>query len=228
MKVSVIVPARNEEKSIAGCLTSLKNQDYASGFETIVVDDGSTDRTGEISHRYGARVIRSDFKNIGYSRNLGTKSSSGDICFYMDADSIAPKNWISRFMEEYENDKRTVMVGSLCNFDEVKYDALYQPLRIGRTIIGKLGLPMIAGSSMSILKEVFYKAGGFVDRTCEDGDICFKAKKFGKVKMVDDVHVFTSSRSWKRKNGLLNHYVFNPAYVLTNGRVNLAETTRKR
>ena len=172
-------------------------------------------------------MIPSGFRNIGYSRNLGTKGSSGDICFYMDADSIAPENWISRIMEEYDKDKKTVMAGSLCRFDEPRYYALYQPLSLGRTVLGKLSVPTIPGSSMSILKDVLYKIGGFVENACEDGDMSFRAKKYGKVKLISNLPVLTSSRSWKRKNGLINHYVFNPTYVLTNGRINLAETTKR-
>src|SRR5579875_1810819 len=59
--VSVIVPARNEERNIRRCVTSLLEQDYAN-YEVIVVDDGSTDRTGQIlddlaaSHPHGNRL----------------------------------------------------------------------------------------------------------------------------------------------------------------------------
>jgi glycosyltransferase involved in cell wall biosynthesis len=62
--ISVIIPARNEEKNLPELLESLKNQTYKKKFEIIVVDGKSKDRTREIAKSYGCRVIVQ--KEIGY------------------------------------------------------------------------------------------------------------------------------------------------------------------
>ncbi|MFO7343182.1 MAG: glycosyltransferase, partial [Bacillaceae bacterium] len=54
--VSVIIPARNEEKNLPHLLASLQKQTYKS-MEIIVADDGSADRTAEIAENFGARVV---------------------------------------------------------------------------------------------------------------------------------------------------------------------------
>lgn len=225
-KVSVIIPTLNEENNIENCLSSLEKQDCNENLEIIVVDGQSTDKTKEITSKYNARVIDSPKRNIGFQKNLGTKACTGEFCFYLDADSIAPKNWISRFLEEYEKDRRTVMVGSLCSFDESFYSAVYQPLKLGRSVLSKFSLPLISGSSTSILKDVFYKVGGYTEEACEDAYLCLEAKKFGKIKLLNDIDVLTSSRGWKRKYAMFRNFVCHPVYAVSQGKINLRKITK--
>ena len=92
-EVSVIVPARNEEASLDACLQSLTSQTGIS-FEVIVVDDGSTDRTGEIAHSYaGVRVINSGSLPTGWTGKnnalvAGAKEARGEWLLFTDADTV--------------------------------------------------------------------------------------------------------------------------------------------
>ncbi|HEY7081631.1 MAG TPA: glycosyltransferase family 2 protein [Nitrososphaeraceae archaeon] len=96
-KISVIVPALNEEKYIARCLDSLLAQDYPN-FEIIAVDDSSIDKTGKIMDNYSKNetriiVIHSDPAPEGWvGKNWacfqGYVRSSGDILLFTDADTI--------------------------------------------------------------------------------------------------------------------------------------------
>ena len=94
-KVSVIIPARNEEKNLPIILESLKKQTYAP-YEIIVVDDYSTDNTYEIAKQYGVKVIRNTTLPDGWTgKNWavwnGFINSSGDILIFLDADvKLAP------------------------------------------------------------------------------------------------------------------------------------------
>ncbi len=63
MKVSVVIPAYNEEKYIEDCLAAIEEQ-KDSKVEIIVVDNKSTDCTGEIAERYADKVVREDKKMI--------------------------------------------------------------------------------------------------------------------------------------------------------------------
>ncbi len=85
MRVSVIIPAYNEEKFIEKCLISIKNQSFKD-IEIIVVDDGSTDKTVEIAEKIADRVILQDHLGCGKARNIGAKSAAGEILVFIDAD----------------------------------------------------------------------------------------------------------------------------------------------
>ncbi|MEO0272274.1 MAG: glycosyltransferase family 2 protein [candidate division WOR-3 bacterium] len=88
--VSIIIPARNEEKNIGELLDTLINQNYKN-FEIIVVDDQSKDRTAEIAQQKNAKVIKiqdkpRDFLGKPYACYQGYLNSKGDILLFVDAD----------------------------------------------------------------------------------------------------------------------------------------------
>jgi cellulose synthase/poly-beta-1,6-N-acetylglucosamine synthase-like glycosyltransferase len=87
-KVSVIIPAYNEEVHISSCLEAIQKQDFRGNMEVIVVNDGSTDRTAEIASKYPINLI--DLKtNVGKANalNVGIEHSKGDILVFSDSDS---------------------------------------------------------------------------------------------------------------------------------------------
>jgi chlorobactene glucosyltransferase len=95
-KVSVILPARNEEKYIAKCLDSLMNQDYQN-FEIIAINDSSTDRTIDIMYQYAAQgslvVVDSKPKPDGWAGKnwacyQGYLKATGDVFLFTDADTV--------------------------------------------------------------------------------------------------------------------------------------------
>lgn len=85
--VSIIIPAWNEERTIAATLQALQSLVEEIGAEIIVVDDGSTDRTAEEAEPLCTRLIRLPL-NLGKGRALhsGIEAASGDIFLFLDAD----------------------------------------------------------------------------------------------------------------------------------------------
>ncbi|CAB49488.1 glycosyltransferase family 2 protein [Pyrococcus abyssi] len=83
MKVSVIIPAYNEEKRIGKVLAEIP--EFVN--EVIVVDDGSKDNTADVAKRFGVRVIRlPENRGKGAAMREGIKHAKGDIIVFMDAD----------------------------------------------------------------------------------------------------------------------------------------------
>jgi glycosyltransferase involved in cell wall biosynthesis len=104
-EVSIIVPARNEEASLGGCLESLSSQTGVA-FEIIVVDDGSTDRTREIAHSFHeVRVICSGPLPDGWTGKnnaviAGAKEARGKWLLFTDADTVHLPGSLARALAE--------------------------------------------------------------------------------------------------------------------------------
>src|SRR5437879_5925550 len=92
MKISIIVPAFNEEKLIAETLRRIQTAAVAfseAGWESelIVCDNNSTDRTAELAQAAGARVVFEPINQIARARNKGAEAATGDWLLFIDADS---------------------------------------------------------------------------------------------------------------------------------------------
>ena len=111
MRASVIIPCRNGERIVAEAVRSAFSQTEPP-LEVIVVDDASTDATSPAARAAGARVLRAEtHRNAGGARNLGIEASSGDVLAFLDADVVAPADWLARVRAAFENDPRVVAVG---------------------------------------------------------------------------------------------------------------------
>ena len=92
VKISVIVPAFNEEKLLGASLAEIHAAAAAFTtrgweFQLIVCDNNSTDRTGDIARAAGAQVVFEPFNQIGRARNSGAAAATGDWLIFVDADS---------------------------------------------------------------------------------------------------------------------------------------------
>ncbi|MBN1592678.1 MAG: glycosyltransferase family 2 protein [Candidatus Coatesbacteria bacterium] len=105
IRVSVIVPAYNEaeaiEADIEAIIAGMKSSPY--GYEIIVVDDGSTDGTGELAKAMGVTVLKHpENKGVGIARTRGVKAARGDIIVMTDADNTYPNEDIPRLLAKIE------------------------------------------------------------------------------------------------------------------------------
>jgi glycosyltransferase involved in cell wall biosynthesis len=99
---SVIVPAHDEERWIGQCLDSLAAQTHDS-YEVIVVDDSSSDRTGEIARAKGARVLRVEAAGDGGARDAGAEIATGEILVFLDADEIFDPDFLEVLLEPFSD-----------------------------------------------------------------------------------------------------------------------------
>jgi glycosyltransferase involved in cell wall biosynthesis len=110
-RVSVIIPAYNEEQSIAGVLRQMRALPFNP--EIIVVDDGSRDRTGEIAAAEGARVLCHPI-NRGYGAALrtGIRAATGDLVAFIDADGQHEAGDLARLVEHITRHGYDMVVGA--------------------------------------------------------------------------------------------------------------------
>lgn len=170
--VSVVIPTYNRDKMLRGCLESLLTQTYPKDkYETIVVDDGSTDRTREVVENLAKRaepIIKYFYqKNQGQAsaRNLGIENAKGEIIGFIDDDCIASKNWIINLTEKYSDEKVGGVGGKIVGYNLKTLSEKYIE-KSSYLSHEKYGY-YFATANASYRKEIFQKVGAF-DEFCSD------------------------------------------------------------
>src|SRR6266851_3119714 len=95
MKVSVIIPAHNEEDYIAATLKAVCAQDYPD-FEVILINNAGTDRTAEIARQFPVTIINEQRKGTMWACERGQQEAQGEIIVRMDADCLPDKDWLKK------------------------------------------------------------------------------------------------------------------------------------
>ncbi len=178
--VSVVICAYNAERTMLPCLESLRKLDYPN-FEVIIVDDGSRDRTAEISMDFPEfRLIRQPNKGLSVARNVGLHAARGNLIAYTDSDCVVDPHWL------------TLMVRTLTekNFDGCG-GPNYAPHEDGwveACCAASPGAPChvltaddvaehLAGCNMVFTKAALLKVGGFDPQFTsagDDVDVCWR------------------------------------------------------
>jgi len=153
-KVSIIIPAYNEEETLGKLLDSLMKLNYPKKkLEVIVVDDGSTDRTGEIVKKFKrVKLIKGRHKGVGAARNLGWKKSKNDIILFLDADMKVTTNYVKEIIKPLDKPR---VAG--CDHEEklLNKKSLISRLLYLRKVPGWKRNPLVLRSvKKEILKEV--------------------------------------------------------------------------
>ena len=115
--ISIIIPVWNGERYLQQCLQSVKEQTLRE-LEVIVVDDGSTDRSGAIADAFAAedsrfRVIHQENKGPSAARNVAIREAQADIIGFVDADDWIKQDMFETLYRVMQQDKSDVVV---CNF----------------------------------------------------------------------------------------------------------------
>jgi glycosyltransferase involved in cell wall biosynthesis len=186
-RVSVVVCAYNAERTMDQCLASLAVLNYPD-YEVIVVNDGSTDRTLEISERFAfCRIISQPNKGLSVARNVGAEAASGEIVAYTDSDCVADPDWLSYLVAKMAASNLAACGGP--NFpppEDALVPAVVAVAPGGPThvLISDEVAEHIAGCNMAFAREVLLRLGGFdpIYRAAgDDVDICWRFQDAGYV-----------------------------------------------
>ncbi len=192
--VSVIVPAYNEEKRIKSCLESILNQDYKGEYEVILVDNNSTDNTVKIARKFFpmVRIVPESKQGVIFARIRGIKEAKGEIISFTDADSIVPEFWLSRIVKAGANPKVAGIGGTVNLIPKNSWISVCESLINNFNINFKT----FHGANMSFKKEAYFLCGGFLQKMnlAEDVYLALKIRKVGKIEVLEDNPVTTSSR----------------------------------
>jgi glycosyltransferase involved in cell wall biosynthesis len=205
VKVSIVIPAFNEEKLIARTVANIQSATSpftALGWKTelIVCDNNSTDRTAELACEAGATVVFESVNQIARARNRGAAAATGDWLIFVDADSWPSAELFADVAAEIESG-RCIAGGSTVTLDKHYPIASFVTTlwnRLSRTAT------LMAGSFIFCEAVAFREIGGFSAElfASEEIELSKRLKKLGrcKGKKVIILHkhpMLTSSRKMR-------------------------------
>jgi glycosyltransferase involved in cell wall biosynthesis len=183
VKISVIVPAFNEEKLIVATLRSIRAATAAFaplGWESelVVCDNNSTDRTAELAREAGAKVVFEPVNQIGRARNTGAAGASGDWLVFVDADS-QPSAELFADVAEAIRGGRCLAGGSTVKLDEKYLVAILATE--GWNLLSRIK-KWAAGSFIFCEAAAFRETGGFSHElyASEELDLFIRFKAMAK------------------------------------------------
>jgi len=198
-KISIIIPARNEEDNIGKCLEAILQQDYPKDlFEVIVVDDHSTDNTVGVISAYtksaNVKCIKlADYpteKIVAYKKkalSIGISNSDGELIITTDADCCMDKLWLRHIAAKYEQDNPIMIVAPVDFTSNNSFVQIFQSLDFmsmqGITVASnKLGLGnMSNGANLAFTRNAYVAVDGYngIDHLASGDDylLMMKLKK---------------------------------------------------
>ncbi|MEI6552941.1 MAG: glycosyltransferase family 2 protein [bacterium] len=206
MKVSIVIPAHNEEACIEKTLQKVLNQDYPD-FEVIVVDNNSTDKTSELAQKMGVKVLFEKNKGTQWARERGRLSASGEIIANLDADCLPEKNWLRRGTQHF-SDTKVVAVGGPYNYYDGRESFRVFSLIFQKTIYALFNFLMqkfnrgavLIGGNVFLRADILEKVGGYNTNIVfygDDTDTAKRMSKQGRVVFDTGLVVKTSARRLK-------------------------------
>ncbi|MBR5333049.1 MAG: glycosyltransferase [Muribaculaceae bacterium] len=181
--ISVIVPIYNVEKYVGECVDSIINQSYKN-LEIILVDDGSTDRSGEICDDYAQRdnrikVIHRENGGLSEARNTGLDATRGEYTTFVDSDDLIHQECIStlyNLLVNTQTDISTVSFNHFADGEQVSTKAPLSPVKVYNT-------------GEDAVKSMLYQQGYIDNSPC--GKLfktgLFSSHRFPKGKLYEDL-----------------------------------------
>jgi len=203
-KISVVIPAYNEEKYLPACLASLKQQTFKD-FEVIVVDNNSTDKTARIAKSFGAKVVEEKRQGIAFARDRGFSIARGEIITRTDADTILPINWLLQIIQIFHHNPQTAGVAGTTIYSDLSpfFTTIFQYCSNSWFYLHRIlaGHYQFAGSNFAVRRNIIMRISPCTTNLFlhEDMDFSCHATQLGKIIFDPSLVVFNSARYFKTK-----------------------------
>lgn len=192
MLLSLLIPCWNEEKTLGLLLDNIEEQAFSfDQLEILVIDGGSSDQTRQIAQNRGVKLVCSQ-KGRAHQMNAGAKEASGDILYFVHADSQLPHHFDQKIRKAIHSDR-------LAGCFRMQFDRAPWILQ-GFAWMSRFNYPICRGGDQSlfITKSFFEELQGFDEAYTiyEDSEFIRRIYKTGKFKVLPAT-LITSSRKYK-------------------------------
>jgi glycosyltransferase involved in cell wall biosynthesis len=178
-RISVVICSYNGERTLRQCYDAIQRIDYPN-FELIVVNDGSKDKTKEITRLYGFKMIDSPNVGLSAARNLGLKAATGDIVAYIDDDVYPDRDWLKFLAYSFLTTDYAGIGGPNIpppEDGEIAHCVANAPGGPQHVLVSTRDAEHIPGCNMAFRKSCLDAVGGFDPRfrvAGDDVDLCWK------------------------------------------------------
>lgn len=189
--ISIIIPTYNEAEHIMQTICKTHSANGHHAIEIIVADGGSSDDTVAIARKCGATTIISDRKGRAVQMNKGASAASGEILYFLHADTIPPAAFTTHIIDAHGK-------GAIGGCFRLAFDYEHWFLKANCWFTRfNINAVRFGDQSLFVTKDVFQKAGGFREDLLmmEDQEIISRIKNHGKFKVMDGT-VVTSARKY--------------------------------
>jgi glycosyltransferase involved in cell wall biosynthesis len=198
-RVSVVIPVRNGERTIARAIESAFAQKFGGPIEIVVVNDGSTDHTSEVLACYASRIriISLPPSGVSMARNAGVKASTGEYIAFLDADDEWLPDKLARVVPLLDEAPEAVLVyhnGAKVDLNgQIQEDSIFDDNHSAMSFEELLNPVEYKGTiypSMVVMRRVAFDAcGGFNEQmtACEDHYLWIRAREGGEFRFVPEV-----------------------------------------
>jgi glycosyltransferase involved in cell wall biosynthesis len=220
-KISIIIPAWNEEGHIATAISALKKQNFPrEDFEIIVVDNNSSDNTRDVAQAAGADlVLQEKEQGTNMARNCGLRSATGEILAFLDADCEPPTDWLSHIVKNFENAKISATSGpydygfkrvkKYCNLFYTHFVFVWFPDVLQFIFRKKAGI--IIGGNFAVRKSAIQIIGEFPRFRFFGDDTAIAtvlSRRVGKVFFDPTLIVKSSPRRMEKRGVLRTTFIY--------------------
>jgi glycosyltransferase involved in cell wall biosynthesis len=161
-RVSVVIPARNEEQYIQACITSVTNQDWSGAMlEAIVVDNASTDSTPDLvlalvgAGAIPITLVAEPEPGVGRAKNRGAAAARGDVLIFLDADSRMDPKLASDIARAHANGMLAGSIRVYADSENLIDRGFFALMEVGKVWFE------VRGQMLYCDRDLFLAAGGF-------------------------------------------------------------------
>jgi succinoglycan biosynthesis protein ExoA len=218
-RVSVIVPAREEERFIEACVRSIRSQEADAELEVIVADGASSDRTAERARAAGAKVVPNPQRVIPSALNHGLAAATGDVVIRFDAHSEMPPGYVAACLLALDEEEGAGTVGGWCQvrasgpWGRALGEALASPVGIGYAMRWRRPAPGTPRTDVDTVhfgcyrRALLVELGGWDEQilTNEDFELDFRLRKMGH-RVIFDPAVWATYRPRESLPAIVGQY----------------------
>jgi len=203
MKISVIIPTLNEEKTLPVLLSCLKQQTF-NDFEIVIADAGSTDDTKKIAESEGVKIVKGGLPGPG--RNAGARASAGEYLIFLDADVKVDTTFLDEVYNEMDAGFFDLATCKFIPLSDFRLDILIHRMINLDIKMTRRTDPKTFGFGIFCTRRLFNKINGFDETVtvAEDCDFIKRGSRYRSMAYLEKPQIYVNVRRYE-KEGRLNY-----------------------